>query len=128
MTNKDRMIQRSLLIILLAAGLTACKSASGVRIASTPYADGSRHTEPVNYNGKRYQVSFRYMPQNRNYLVEVAGKGRNLGARPGDRAIVEQVASSTVRHFACPNGQKATIVPGTAHHDRGKWRMNARCG
>ncbi len=124
-------MKTKLALILLAAALSACaRTDNGVRVTSTstPYADGKRHSEPVNYNGRNYVVSFTYMPRAGNYRVSVAGKGRALGGTAGDRAIVEQVARSTVRHFACPSSQKGHIIPGSQRHEGGKWHMLARCG
>ena len=120
-----RTILAAFVMALLAAGCSSGQN--GVRVASTPYADGRGHTEPVNYNGRNYRVSFRYRPAISGYLVEVSAPGRALGATPGDRAIVEQVASSTVRHFGCPGSQKGRIIPGSQKHVKGKWVMQARC-
>ncbi len=120
---------RAILAALLLAVLTAgCSSGQkGVRVARTPYADGRNHVEPVNYNGRNYRVAFRYRPAISGYLVEVSAPGRALGATPGDRAIVEQVARSTVRHFGCPASRKGRIVPGSQKHVNGRWLMQARC-
>lgn len=115
--------------ILLGLGVaaTACQEKPAVPVAVSPYANGAQHTEPVVYNGRPYEVSFRFDVAAKHYEVEVAGKDRNLGASPGDQRIVEQVAASTVRHFACPTGQRGEIVPGSARHSGAAWAMRARC-
>lgn len=116
-------------VVFFAAALAAagCQEARGVRIVSSPYADGVKHTEPVFYNGKHYEVSFRFNAGADLYHVTVAGKGRRLGGTPGDQEIVEQVAVSAVRHFACPTGQRGQVVPGSARHGDGAWALDARC-
>lgn len=116
-------------IAAAAAGvlMAGCVPTSGVTVVSSPYADGQRHTEPVIYNGRRYDVSFEFDAAGAIYVVNVAGKGRALGATDGDRAIVEQVASSAVRHFGCPTGQRGQIVPGSPRHGGTAWDMQVRC-
>lgn len=113
----------------LAVGLllAGCQQPGGVGLASSPYADGERHTEPVVYNDRHYDVSFRFDAAGNLYEVNVAGKGRALGATQGDQAIVEQVASSAVRHFGCPTGQRGHIVEGSARHGGRAWDMQVRC-
>jgi hypothetical protein len=108
--------------------VTACAGKGNVNVISSSYADGVTHTEPVFYNDKHYAVTFRYIAGANAYDVTVAGKGgRSLGNKDGDQAIVESIAASTVRHFACANGQKSAIVAGTTRHGEGRWAMQARC-
>jgi hypothetical protein len=107
--------------------LSGCEKPSGVTVVSSPYADGVEHVEPVVYNGKRYDVSFRFQAAGNIYEVTVAGKGRKLGATPGDQQIVEQVAISAVRHFACPTGQRGQVVSGSTQHGGSAWGMQVRC-
>ena len=116
-----------ILTTLAAAGLFAGCAGKQARVVSSPYANGVAHTEPVNYNGKSYAVRFRFNATLNVYDVTVRGKGRVLGSKPGDQAVVEQVAKSAIRHFACPNGQKGYTVPGTARHAAGSWHMQTRC-
>jgi hypothetical protein len=115
--------------ILLGLGVaaTACQEKPAVPVVASPYADGAQHTEPVVYNGRPYEVSFRFDAAAKHYEVTVAGKGRKIGATAGDRQIVEQIAASTVRHFACPTGQRGEIVPGSVRHAGDGWAMQARC-
>ena len=108
--------------------VTACASRGHVTVVNSPYADGAMYTEPVFYNDKHYDVSFRYNTGINAYDVTVAGrKGRRLSDKAGDQAIVEQIAASAVTHFACANGQKSTVVPGSSHHADGRWTMQTRC-
>lgn len=108
---------------------TACAPKNQINVVSSPYADGVTHTEPVFYNGKHYDVSFRFNAHANAYEVTVAGKGgRPLAAGDGDRVIVEAIGTSTVRHFACATGHKSAVVPGTTRHAAGRWDMRTRCG
>ncbi len=122
-------MKTKLALILLAAALSACARAdNGVRVTSSPQVARASRSEPVNYNGRVYQVSLRFAPEKNAHRVTVAAPGRALGGTAGDRMIVEQVAKSTVRHFACPGRQKGRIIPGTQRHAHGKWHMLVRCG
>jgi hypothetical protein len=99
--------------------------------ASTPsiHQAGKRMSEPVFYNGKHYDVSFTFNSALNAYDMTVAGDGgRKIGSTPGDQKIVEQIASSTVRHFACPTGQKGYILAGSSRYrDNGTWALQAAC-
>ena len=108
--------------------LVACASKSQVTIITSEYADGIARTEPVFYNDKHYEVTFRYNAGINAYDVTVAGKnGRRLGSKDGDQAIIENIAASAVSHFACANGQRSAIVPGATRHNAGSWDTRARC-
>jgi hypothetical protein len=115
--------------LALAVGvvLAGCEPPGTVSIVSSPYSDGAEHSEPVVYNGKSYEVSFRFSAAGNFYEVTVAGKGRKIGGTTGDQHIVEQVAISAVRHFACPTGQRGQVVPGSAQHGGSAWGMQVRC-
>jgi hypothetical protein len=115
--------------LALAMGLavSGCDKPSEPTIVASPYADGEELREPIIYNGKRYEVSFRFRAAGNLYDVEVTAKGRKLGGTDGDRRIVEQVAMSAVRHFACPTGQRSQVVSGSARHGASAWGMQVRC-
>ena len=115
--------------LALAMGLavSGCDKSSEATIVASPYADGEELREPIIYNGKRYEVSFRFKAAGNLYDVEVTAGGRRLGGTEGDRRIVEQVAMSAVRHFACPTGQRGQVVSGSARHGAGAWGMQVRC-
>ena len=116
--------------LALAMGLavSGCEQpGEAAAVVSSPYADGAEHVEPIVYNGKRYDVSLRFLAPANVYDVTVAGTGRKLGGTPGDRQIVEQVAMSAVRHFGCPTGQRGQVVEGSARHGGSAWGMQVRC-
>ena len=108
--------------------LVACAGKSQVTVISSEYANGTAHTEPVFYNDKHYDVTFRYNAGIDVYDVTVAGKGgRRLGDKDGDQAIIENIAASAVTHFACASGQRSAIVPGATHHNAGSWDTRVKC-
>ena len=116
------------LAVAMGLVLSGCEQPKGaVAVVASPYSDGVEHVEPIIYNGKRYDVSFRFQAAGNVYDVKVAGKGRKLGGTAGDRQIVEQVAISAVRHFACPTGQRGEVVSGSALHGGSAWGLQVRC-
>ena len=123
-------MRRQIPALAILVTLAACSSApqEPVRVISTPYADGKSHTEPVNYNGRNYRVTFHYSPAISGYQVRVAAPGRKIGSTAGDKAIIEQLAKSTVAHFGCPSSQKGHIIPGSPRNENGVWHLQARCG
>ncbi len=117
-------------VMAVLAMLGGCADAGKQKIETSPggaAVSGSR-TEPVNYNGRMYRVTFRQKSGPGHYEVTVAAPGRKLGGTDGDRRIVEQIAVSTVRHFNCRDGHHARIVPGSQKHEKGRWIMQAKCG
>lgn len=115
-----------LITLTAASALTGCKT-SRVGIVNSPYSSGQTHVEPVVYNGRRYNVAFRFQAAQNLYDVRISAAGRKLQGRAGDRKVVEQLATSAVRHFACPSGLKGQIVPGSQVHDGQAWKLKARC-
>jgi len=127
----NKMIRYGVLIAMIAvlAMMTGACTQNKARVVSSPYRDGTHHSEPVFYNGKHYKLKFKYLAHQDLYDVNIIGKGgRYLGAKAGDEKIVSNVVSSAIRHFACARGKKAHIVPGTVRHSKGAWMMQARCG
>jgi len=127
MAGIQQMMRNAGLVVVMAMVLGACAQ-NRARVVSSPYASGVQYSEPVFYNGKNYKMDFRYQAARNAYDVKVSGKGgRRLGSKPGDQKIVSDMVSSAIRHFACANGQKATVLPGTARSQNGAWAMQARC-
>ncbi len=109
--------------------VAACQKREPVQVVSSPYASGQRHSEPVVFNGKPYTVSMTFQAASNAYDVVVAGKsGRPLGGEAGDRKIVEQIGTSTVRHYACAGRTRGNVVPGTSQHTGKAWQMRVKCG
>jgi hypothetical protein len=123
------MAGRGLAVVFLGAIVAACASQKApVLVVSSPYQSGQRHTEPVFYNGKHYEVSFAFNAIANVYDMTVSGSGgRPLGGTGGDRKTVEAIAASAVRHFACPDRQKGHIVVNSTRHNGTSWQLQARC-
>lgn len=121
------MVRNALLILAAGLALTGCDKAPAAKIVSQPQQPDVSRSEPVNYNGKHYTVDFAYSRTQNAYQVKISGKGRLLGGEDGDRKIVEQIAVSAVRHFACPDRAKGQVVPGTTRHTGSAWELQARC-
>ena len=94
--------------------------------AAGPYADGRRHHERVRYNGRDYDVALRHEGAGIFHIV-VSAPHRRLGHTAGDGRIVEGIALSTLRHFACRSGARASALPGTLKAAQGRWQLKARC-
>ena len=117
-----------LTVMLVAIAVSGCDKSNNVQTTNSLYRNGETQTQPVIYNGKPYQVGFTFRSVQNLYDVTVAGKGgRALGSGDGDRKIVEQIGSSTVRHYACRDSQKGWILPDSARHTGKAWQMQARC-
>ncbi len=108
---------------LAALALTACQTSG-----SSPYqVNGVAHTEPVEFNGQRYAVTFEYSDALSGYDIQVNRRSKPLTGGDGDRGNSIQVATSAITHFACASGQKARIVDGTAAFGAPTWRLQAKC-
>ena len=107
------MMGRGVAVVVIGMMLAACASQkNAVMVVSSPYQSGQRHTEPVFYNGKHYEVSFTFNAVANVYDMTVSGGGgRPLGGTAGDRKTIESIAASAVRHFACPERQKGSCRP-----------------
>ncbi len=117
--------------LLLLAGLAlppggcARDEGAAIRVEHRPPGLPAARRERVNYNGRYYDVSMRHRAG--GHLVRIAAPGRKLGGTAGDRRIVEQIAISTVGYFACREGGRARVVPGSQRHGAGRWEMMVRC-
>ena len=126
------MIKKILTVpaILSMALLAGCKTgdAGAGSVYGTTASNGVAHTEPVHFNGQRYSVTFQYQSGLAGYDVTVRRPKRPLKNTKGDRSSAVEVATSSVSHFACPNGQRAKMVPGSAAFAASKvWSLKARC-
>ncbi len=110
--------------------LMACEpQASGERILQPLGADGREYHEPVFYNGKFYDMHFRFEGQNEAYVVRVTGQaGRPLRANPGNAQNSEKLGLSALSHFACPTKRRAERVGQAPAHDGHGYVFYARCG
>lgn len=112
----------SVILLLAAAGLSACGTESGVRVTSgKPAAPAPQaRSEPVFYNGKTYRLDFG--PRGGGvYDMTVSGMS------PKQQKDAEAVATSSLGYFACPEGQRGKLRNTPSYADA-KWRMQAACG
>lgn len=113
-------------VILLgaAAALAGCDSSpSSVRITrDKPVAAAlpAKRSEPIFYNGKTYHLD---MSSRGAGLYDLAVSGMG----PKQQKDAENVATSSLAYFACPDGQRGRLASSPAYADA-KWRMQAKCG
>ena len=112
-----------LILFAAAAGLAACGSESGVRVTNSKPAAApapQARSEPIFYNGKTYRLDFG--PRGGGvYDMTVSGMTSK------QQKDAEAVATSSLRYFACPDGQKGRLQNKPSYASA-KWRMQARCG
>ena len=124
MTGKWLVVS-ALALASLALGGCAGDEGRGIRVEHSAPGLPAARRERVNYNGRYYDVSMQR--RGGGHLVRVSAPGRRLGATAGDRRIVEQIAASTVNYFACREGGRAKVLPGSQRHVAGRWEMVVRC-
>jgi len=125
-------IQNLCLLVPVTLGclLTACKTAQSPAVAPQAPAPVvmSNKNEPVIFNGKKFLVSFDYKPEGAAYNVAVRRAESPLRDKEADRKDAEQVAKSTLTHYACPNSTKAQRVDEQVSISKnGEWRSWLRC-
>ncbi len=81
-------------------------------------------TEPVVFNGKRYDVAWRRTVPG-SFVVRISAPGRRLGSTKEDERIMREVAGAAIRHFNCKSSQRARVTLMRAV--RGRWEMLVRC-
>lgn len=115
-------MNRLVLAVATTAALSACKSASTVRITNDkPQAvQTASRSEPIFYNGKTYKLDFSSRDAG---LFDMAVSG--MGPKQKKDAVA--VATSSLGYFACPDGQRGRLQNDPAYADA-KWRMQAKCG
>lgn len=101
------------LAILSMGVLAGCRTgdAGAGSVYGSNATNGVAHTEPVHFNGQRYSVTFQYQSSLSGYNVTVLRPKRPLKNTKSDRSSAVEVATSSVSHFACPNGQRAKTGP-----------------
>ena len=100
---------------------TACTKKEPVRITTDTAAPVQKaRSEPIFYNGKTYQLNLTPTGDGL-FAMSVAG----MSAK--QRKDAEAVATSSLRYFACPDGQTG-VLQGAPDYTGGLWKMQARCG
>ncbi|WP_342642348.1 hypothetical protein [Rhodoligotrophos ferricapiens] len=89
----------------------------------------SNKNEPVIFNGQKFIVSFDYKGQDGAYDVMVRRASKPLREKEDDLKDAEQVAQSTLTHYACPGSSRARRLNHQSSLDKkGEWRSQFRCG
>jgi hypothetical protein len=115
------MFRYTILVILLFTAAACTPKSKDVRITNDGPAEvqTKARSEPIFYNGKTYQLDF--VPDDSgNFKMSVAGMSK---AQESD---AKAVATSSLRYFACPDGQTGKLV-GLPEYTDAKWSMTARC-
>lgn len=117
----------ALILMFSLLALVGCQKTAG-SVYGTAATSGVEHTEPVQFNGQRYQVTFKYESSFSGYNVSVRRPQRPLRNTQGDKNASVEVMTSALTHFACANGQKTKVVPGSASYlTRKAWALRAHC-
>lgn len=113
---------KTFLLLTLCVVLAACASQSNVKInKGGPQAVQTKsRSEPIFYNGKTYQLDYSYLEGEGLFDMRVSGMG------PKQQKDAVALATSSLRYFACPDGQTGKLQ-GQPAYDGGQWRMQARC-
>ncbi len=114
---KNRMLI-CVCILALAAG---CSSSKKFRMTGGPTVQTKPRSEPIFYNGKTYRLDYAYAEEKSAFDMRVSG----MTQMQEKDAIA--VATSSLRYFACIDGQQGQLI-GTPAYDGGVWSLRAKCG
>jgi hypothetical protein len=121
------MIRLLLASVAASSLLAGCAESSKVRVTTNttaPKVQTAARSEPIFYNGQHYQVDYRYNDSDRAFDIRVKGTSRAM--KSDDRKSAVEIATSAVRHFACPTGMTGSLTSDPAYAS-GIWTMQARC-
>ncbi len=113
---KNRMVI-CVCVLALAVG---CSSGKQFRVTGGPAVQTKSRSEPIFYNGKTYRLDYAYAKDRRAFDVRVSGMS---GSQEKDAIAV---ATSSLRYFACIDGQQGQLI-GTPAYDGGVWILQAQC-
>jgi hypothetical protein len=107
-------------VLLSALTLAACtQKPKEAKIEPAPVAVPASRSEPIFYNGKTYQLSY-----TRNAAGVYAMTVRGMSAKQKSDAVA--VATSSLRYFACRDGQEGKLL-NTPSYASSAWKMTAAC-
>lgn len=110
------------LVLLSAAG---CAEKSKVAVTSrTQTVQTTSRSEPIFYNGKHYRLRYDYVDALSAFNMKVSGETARM--TDGQEKDAVAIATSSLRYFACPDGQSGQLVSKPKYSD-GVWAMQARC-
>ena len=104
-------------VLALAAG---CSSGKKFRMSGAQTVQTGPRSEPIFYNGKTYRLDYAYAEERRAFDMRVSGMTQ---AQQKDAIAV---ATSSLRYFACPDGQQGQLI-GAPAYDGGVWSLQAKC-
>jgi hypothetical protein len=114
---KNRMVI-CVCIVALAAG---CSSGKKFRMGSkAPEVQTKSRSEPIFYNGKTYRLDYAYAGDRRAFDMRISGMTKT------QEKDAIAVATSSLRYFACIDGQQGQLI-GTPAYDGGVWNLQAQC-
>ena len=105
-------------ILALAAG---CSGGKKFRMTGGQTVQTTSRSEPIFYNGKTYRLDYAYAEERQSFDMKVSG----MSAKQEKDAVA--VATSSLRYFACLDGQQGRLT-GAPAYDGGVWNLQAKCG
>lgn len=118
-----------ILAVALGLMLAGCvQKQAPVTVLAAPIADGKERREPVFYNGKMYEMSYRFDAGLAAYALTVDRKPGAMRANPENAAAARAIGTSSLSHFACPTKLRAQLLPNSLRHSGQGYMMLARCG
>jgi hypothetical protein len=107
--------------ICAAALLLSGCGGSKVRVTSgTQTVQTKPRSEPIFYNGKTYRLDYAYSEASSQFEMRVGGMG------PKQEKDAVAVATSSLRYFACTDGQDGRLR-GEPAYAGGVWKLQAQC-
>ncbi len=112
---------RIIVIVCAAALLSSCAGKSTVNVThGSAQMQTKPRSEPIFYNGKTYKLDYSYVESARVFDMRVSGMG------PKQQKDAVALATSSLRYFACTDGQSSQMT-GKPNYADGVWRLQARC-
>jgi hypothetical protein len=106
--------------------LAACSQQKDIQFTRSSQAVQTKsRSEPVFYNGKHYNL--RYSFNDSLSVFDMKVTGTTAAMKAGDEKDAVAIATSSLGHFACPEGQKGRLA-GAPKFSSGAWSLQARCG
>jgi hypothetical protein len=115
-------MKKTTLVICAFALLAGCTTGSKVTFnRGTATVQTASRSEPIFYNGKTYQLDYKYIEGQGAFDMKVSGLS------PKQQQDAMNIATSGLSYFACPDGQRGKIM-GLPIYVGKKWTAYAKCG
>ncbi|MGQ0485439.1 MAG: hypothetical protein ACT4SY_08835 [Hyphomicrobiales bacterium] len=114
----NRMVICASLVALMAG----CSDGKKFRISKgkAPTVQTKPRSEPIFYNGKTYRLDYAYAKDRRAFDMRVSGMTKT------QEKDAIAVATSSLRYFACIDGQRGQLI-GAPAYDGDVWSLQAKC-